>query len=296
MVGLKAALQSKGVVIAVLTTTTVISAGIAYLQWRRHRKRHYVPVGHVAKIYMYPVKCCRGLEVGEAVVTEQGLQWKGIMDRHLVILYKDRFLDSRTESRIVLISPQCSGDGQVRLEAPGMDPLILSGPTKNVINVRTAGSCRLLTRCPVNHKRYKGIATKKDKVGFQEFVAMHLATESSLDDLNSRLANPVTMRVFRPNVVVSGSDPFQEDGWQYVRIGKAEFRKTLACNRCLITTVNPETGVKEGQEPLNTLRSYRLPEDEKQKRLFGQTPLFGLMCGVEQEGSIRVGDTVYACV
>ncbi|XP_019621970.1 PREDICTED: mitochondrial amidoxime reducing component 2-like [Branchiostoma belcheri] len=325
MDGLKAALQSKGVVIAVLTTTTVISAGIAYLQWRRHHKRHYVPVGHVAKIYMYPVKCCRGLEVGEAVVTEQGLRWKGIMDRHLVILYKDRFLDSRTESRIVLISPQCSGDGQVRLEAPGMDPLILSGPTKNVINVSIwdikgdAVDCgpeaagwlekffgkpgyKLVMSAPgskkrhtVDHWRYKRFAGKDDKVGFQDQTALMLTSEASLDNLNNKLTTPVAMRNFRPNIVVSGSEPFQEDDWLHIRIGKVDIRTVLPCNRCLVTTINPETGVKDkAKEPLKTLESYRLSTKEKYKGLFAQTPLFGLKCGVDQEGVVRVGDTVYA--
>ncbi|XP_019621966.1 PREDICTED: mitochondrial amidoxime reducing component 2-like isoform X2 [Branchiostoma belcheri] len=329
MDGLKVALESRQLVVLTLSTTAVIAAGLAYLKWRRPRtvNRQYVPVGHVSKIYVHPVKSCRGLEVGEAEVTKLGLRLEGVMDRHLLILYKDRFLDGRTEPRVVLISPQCAGDGQVRLEAPGMDPLTLPKPNKQKVydismfeldgdgvdcgpeaaawleQFLGKPGYRLVMSAPGSKKRhtdqhpkYKDIAKPDDKVGFQHETALMLASEASLSDLNNKLDTPVAMRNFRPNIVVSGCEPFQEDNWQYVRIGEVEIRRMLPCNRCLMTTVDPETGMKNGtQEPLKTLRSYRLTKDEKYKAVFGQSPLFGLTCGVEQEGVIHIGDTVYVC-
>ncbi|CAH1263224.1 MARC2 [Branchiostoma lanceolatum] len=329
MDGLKVALESRQTVVLTLSTAAVIAVGIAYLKWRRPRKgnRQYVPVGHVSKIYVHPVKSCRGLEVGEAEVTKQGLRQEGVMDRHLLILYKDHFLDTRTEPRAVLISPQCVGDGQVRLEAPGMDPLTLPKPNKQKVYsismwevdgdavdcgpeaagwlekffgkpgyklvMSTPGSKKRPTN---QHPKYKDIAKPDDKVGFQHETALLLTSEASLKDLNNKLATPVAMRNFRPNIVVAGCGSFQEDDWQYVRIGEAEIRRMLPCDRCLMTTVDPETGMKNGtQEPLKTLRSYRLTKDEKYKSVFGHSPLFGLTCGVEQEGAIHIGDTVYVC-
>eukprot|EP00058_Branchiostoma_floridae_P027706 XP_002613197.1 hypothetical protein BRAFLDRAFT_278045 [Branchiostoma floridae] len=328
MDGLKTALESRQVVVAALATAAVVTTGAAYLTWLRYR-RQYVPVGHVSKIYVHPVKSCRGLEVGEAEVTKQGLRLEGVMDRHLLVLdEKDHFVTARTEPSMILITPRCIGDGQVRLEAPGMDPLNVPKPNTDgrVIDVTIwdiegeAMDCGpeaadwlekyfgkpgfklvmstpgLKKRCPVNHKRYKGIATKNDKVGFQDQTALMLTSEASLDDLNNKLATPVAMRNFRPNIVVAGCEAFQEDDWQYVRIGDAEIRRMLPCDRCLMTTIDPETGMKNCTlEPLKTLRSYRLTEDEKYKAVFGHGPLFGLTCGVEQEGAIHIGDTVYVC-
>ncbi|XP_078675967.1 mitochondrial amidoxime reducing component 2-like [Branchiostoma floridae x Branchiostoma belcheri] len=135
--GLKTALESRQIVVAALATAAVATAGVAYLTWRRSR-RQYVPVGHVSKIYVHPVKSCRGLEVGEAEVTKLGLRLEGVMDRHLLVLdEKDRFVTARTEPSMILITPRCVGDGQVRLEAPGMDPLHVPRPNTDgaVINV-----------------------------------------------------------------------------------------------------------------------------------------------------------------
>ncbi|XP_035696327.1 mitochondrial amidoxime reducing component 2-like [Branchiostoma floridae] len=329
MDGLKVAPESRQIVVLTLSSAAVIAAGIAYLKWRRPRKgnRQYVSVGHVSKIYVHPVKSCRGQEVGEAEVTKQGLRLEGVMDRHLLIFYKDSFLDARTEPRVVLVSPQCVGDGQVRLEAPGMDPLTLPRPNKQkVYSISMWGvegdavDCgpeaaawlekffgktgyKLVMSTPGSKKRradqhpkYKDIAKPDHKVGFQHETALLLASDASLGDLNNKLATPVAMRNFRPNIVVAGCEPFQEDDWQYVRIGDAEIRRMLPCDRCLMTTIDPETGMKNGTlEPLKTLRSYRLTEDEKYKAVFGHGPLFGLTCGVEQEGAIHIGDTVYVC-
>ncbi|KAJ7365552.1 Mitochondrial amidoxime reducing component 2 [Desmophyllum pertusum] len=44
--------------------------------------------------------------------------------------------------------------------------------------------------------------------------------------------------------------------------------------RCPLTTVNPATGEKEGNEPLVTLRRIRLPADRDPRQ--GQSPLFGV--------------------
>lgn len=44
-------------------------------------------------------------------------------------------------------------------------------------------------------------------------------TESSLGELNNRLKRPVTSLQFRPNIVVSGTEPFVEDNWEWIKIG-----------------------------------------------------------------------------
>lgn len=59
-----------------------------------------------------------------------------------------------------------------------------------------------------------------------------LLTEASLDDLNKRLENPISSLQFRPNIVVSGTEPFDEDNWEWIKIGdKVVIRNVKPCPR-----------------------------------------------------------------
>ena len=121
-----------------------------------------------------------------------------------------------------------------------------------------------------------------ERVGFADGYPYLLIGQGSLDELNSRLAHPVPMDRFRPNLVVEGSLPFAEDGWSRVRIGEAVFRLVKPCARCVITTVDQTTGGK-GKEPLATLASYRT---QGGKVMFGQN----LIC--EEGNVVHAGDAV----
>lgn len=84
-----------------------------------------------------------------------------------------------------------------------------------------------------------------------------MITEASLAELNSRLEEPVTAQQFRMNFVVKGSTAFEEDKWDWVKIGDVILRNVKPCTRCIFTTVDPETGTKNPKvEPLKTLKRY----------------------------------------
>ena len=90
--------------------------------------------------------------------------------------------------------------------------------------------------------------------------------QSSLDDLNQRMKEPLPMNRFRPNIVFTGGEPYEEDGWKNFRIGQNRFVGVKPCSRCVLTTVNQDTG-KKGIEPLATLSTYRMRNN---KVYFGQ--------------------------
>ena len=115
---------------------------------------------------------------------------------------------------------------------------------------------------PVNPK-YK---VNDENVGLADAYPFLIIGQSSLDDLNSRLAEPVPMNRFRPNFVFTGGVPFEEDSWRHFTIGANRFVGVKLCDRCVLTTVNQETAVK-GTEPLKTLSSYRRRDN---KVYFGQ--------------------------
>lgn len=99
--------------------------------------------------------------------------------------------------------------------------------------------------------------------------------------MGSALTGPDMLR-FRPNVVIDGEEPFAEDDWPTVRIGDVEFRTAETCDRCVMTTIDPET-LERGREPMRTLARHR--------RWEGKT-WFGTRIVPLGDGELRVGDEV----
>jgi hypothetical protein len=110
----------------------------------------------------------------------------------------------------------------------------------------------------------------ENQVSFSDGFPFLLISEASLNDLNKRLPESVAMMRFRPNLVVKNTEPFEEDFWKFIRIGDCELQVVKPCSRCVLTTVDPETGKFSGKEPLRTLATFR---KENGKVLFGQNLL-----------------------
>jgi uncharacterized protein YcbX len=87
---------------------------------------------------------------------------------------------------------------------------------------------------------------------------------------------------FRPNVVIDGDEPFAEDRWSTLRIGDVEFRPTMICDRCVMTTIDPVT-LAGGKEPIRTLARHRR---------WDRSTWFGIRMAPTTPGTISVGDTV----
>lgn len=143
-------------------------------------------------------------------------------------------------------------------------------------------------------KKWGDVTLPGDKASFGNFSPYMITTEQSLVALNGELPSPVTMERFRPNVVVGGLKAYDEDKWskKIIKIGDVEFRFLKNCGRCSLTTVNPATGEKEGNEPLATLQRIRLPEDRDPRQ--GRAPLFGVQFALDGDkmGVVKLGDRV----
>lgn len=121
-----------------------------------------------------------------------------------------------------------------------------------------------------------------DRLGFADGFPLLLTNEASLAALNERLATRIPMDRFRANLVVVGARPFAEDGWSRLRAGGVTVRVVKPCARCVVTTVDQETGIR-GEEPLRTLADFRKRDG---KVLFGQNLIH------DGPGTVRVGDEV----
>ena len=94
----------------------------------------------------------------------------------------------------------------------------------------------------------------------------------------------MSFRNFRPNIVFRGAPAFQEDSWKEIEIGAAKFDVAKCCSRCILTTVDPDTGDKrEDGEPIKTLGDYRRSNEGI---------MFGINLIPRLKGNIKVGDAM----
>jgi uncharacterized protein len=266
---------------------------------------------HVTEINIYPVKACGRVARDSEVVGPRGLEGDR---RYMLVDAAGRFLTQRQHPRLALIRVADDDARGYRLDAPGMPQLTLprawdagSVPAASEVAVtiwRTqvhatavgdeAGAwfahflgvpCSLVYQSRDQHRAVPNPAAQfDDEVSFADGAPLLLTSEASLAELNSRLDEPVTMRRFRPNLVVDADEAFAEDAWRYLRVGEAEFDVAWPCSRCVVTTIDPETGIKSPSgDPLRTLRGFRKTEGGV---MFGQNLI------PRRLGRIGVGDLV----
>jgi hypothetical protein len=153
------------------------------------------------------------------------------------------------------------------------------------------GPCRLARVGPAFTRQVtKKAARPGDLVGFADSCPFLVTSEASLGEVNRRIeeagGRSVPMGRFRPNLVLAGCRPFEEDSWTRLRIGEVEFRSAGPCSRCVITVTDQLTG-ERGVEPLRTLASFRRNPDESGDVNFGTNLL-----NESKSGVLRVGDPV----
>nr|XP_060610209.1 mitochondrial amidoxime reducing component 2-like [Anolis sagrei ordinatus] len=309
---------------------TVVAAalaalGLAWWRWRRgppSRRPTLRPVGTVSGLFVYPIKSCRGVAVERAQVTELGLRSGDLRDRCWLVIKEDgHMVTARQEPRLVLISIT-NENGCLHLSAPEMEDLHIPATLSiknSVHNCRIFGtdiqgrdcgeeaaqwintflkseSYRLVhfepNMTPRKSKDLVDPFRPSDKIAYPDLGPVMVLSEASLEDLNSRLDKKVQIRNFRPNILVTGCGPHEEDTWDEIVIGDVEMKGAMACPRCIFTTIDPDTGVMDRKEPLETLKSYRLC-DPSEQHIYKSHPLFGWYFGVDKTGTIQVGDLVY---
>jgi uncharacterized protein YcbX len=267
----------------------------------------------LAALYVYPVKSLGGVQVESAAVDALGL----VGDRRfLVVDESGRFLTQRTLPRMALIRTALSttslhltqaGRGEVAIPLAS-DP---NAPLRTVSVWRSEGlqaedagdaaaawlSDGLATRCRLvrigrafQRPILKASAAAGDTVSFADAYPFLILSEASLADLNDRLAvrgeEPLPMNRFRPNLVVSGCAPYEEDTWSRIRIGDVIFRSGGPCARCVMTTTDQDTA-ERGKEPLRILATYRRDANDPTEVNFGQN-----LIHESKSGGLQVGDLV----
>lgn len=246
----------------------------------------------LSEIWIYPIKSLGGIRMKSAKVFEKGLEH----DRRWMLVDRDNdFMTQRIYPKMALFKLQIRSQwlfGSKFKITHGNDSISLSlnhsfisKPIKAVVwddevdvyevskeksrwfSDRLGMECKLVS-FPEKNSRLVDVnyQINHEHVSLADAYPLLIIGEQSLADLNTRLDEPVPMNRFRPNLVFSGGQPYAEDTWKKFFVGKNKFAAVKPCARCVLTTVNQDTGEK-GFEPLATLSKYRKQEN---KVLFGQ--------------------------
>jgi hypothetical protein len=231
---------------------------------------------HITALAFYPVKSCRAIAADALVLEESGFAH----DRMWVLVDPSgRFLSQRECSRLAQVSTSMES-GALILSAPRMATLRVTaghgtGTTVSIWRdfaqgldqgdaaarwfsdfldrpVRLAAFDRSTRRlCNPEYAGDSGAHTL-----FADGYPLLVANEASLASLNAQMPVPLPMSRFRPNLVLSGLQAYDEDHIASLHIGAVSLRLVKPCIRCQITTTDQESGMV-GVEPLSTLQRTR---------------------------------------
>jgi len=258
----------------------------------------------ISELYIYPIKSLAGIPVKKAQVTPTGFEhdrrWLLVDENNCFITQREfhqmALLQVTIEEGGLSVTHKLNNDSIfIPFNIPGKQyeqaavtiwddtclAEFVSTEADKWFTERLEMNCRLVympdTTRRIVDQRY---APETAITSFADAYPFLIIGQASLNELNTRLSEPLPMNRFRPNIVFTGGEPFDEDLYGQFTIGDINFFGVKLCARCVMTTVNQDTAVK-GKEPLKTLAKYRFKNN---KILFGQNLVH------EGEGEIAVGD------
>lgn len=260
-------------------------------------------------MYIYPIKGLGGISLRDSTLEARGLAYDR---RWMLVDQRGVFLSQRKLPGMALLSPSLAdgkalhlqhrkykdsplelplrpapemGRAQVQVWESECEALIYGDGINEWFSDMLGVFCRL-AYLPDDSRRYlpESYGQLGEQVGFADSCPLLLAGQASLDDLNARLETPVAMSRFRPNIVFTGGQAYEEDQWPAFQIGSAHLRGIRRCARCQVVNIDQETA-KPSRETLATLSSYRKE---------GHKVFFGLHAALAEEAPavLRVGDEI----
>lgn len=256
----------------------------------------------LTSLFIYPIKSMGGISLEQSVCEQRGLQYDR---RWMLIDSNGRFVSQREHAHMSLFRLSLI-DESFKLSYRGEEraiPKSLAGTDyvdvqvwddickaiiydseinewiSNILNFNV----RLAYQVDADRRLVDpGFARNGEVTSLSDGYPYLVLGQSSLDLLNEKLADPIPINRFRPNLVFSGGEPHEEDNWTDFSIGDVKFYSAKPCSRCQVITINQESG-EVGKEPTRTLASYRN---------FNHKIKFGMNVLCSREGSIKVGDAI----
>ncbi len=265
----------------------------------------------VTGLFIYPIKGLAGVSLSEANLEQRGLAY----DRRWMLVDEEGvFISQREVNKMALLKPEMTGKEliihashlsigplrvplkpatvsqqiQVQVWENSCEAQFVSPAADRWLSRVLGANCRLVYMPDSSIRPLKATyGLPGEMVGFADSCPLLVLGEASLADLNNRLEHPVPIDRFRPNIVFSGGQPYEEESWRNFHIGAVSLRGIRTCARCQVITIDQQSA-KIGQEPLRTLSTYRR---QGNKVLFG---LYASLAKAGENGSalLRVGDRI----
>lgn len=256
----------------------------------------------VKEIYIYPIKSLAGISCQQAFAEEMGFE----NDRRWMLIDTDNQLITQREYPVLSqFYPQISG-GKIIITFQGhehefsisehLDDQIytkvwddksfvfeVNKMTSKWFSDHLGFGCKLVKIIKSGDRKHESSRSKETyNVSFADAYPYLLIGTKSLDFLNEKLQEKITIKRFRPNIVINTQNAHEEDDFEHFKIGEVQFKNIKPCGRCIMVNNDPQNGIVK-KEPLKTLSKYR---NVNNSVLFG-TNIVGLNPGI-----IQVGDTV----
>lgn len=254
----------------------------------------------VKGLYLYPIKSLAGIAVKSAKAEEMGFE----NDRRWMLIDEEnQFITQREHPILSQFYPKFNGDTiavtfgsqnhEFGIEENLGEPIYSKvwDDESVVVEVNKATSiwfsealgfaCKLVKIISSGDRKHKSKNLNTTlNVSLADGYPYLLIGSESLDFLNEKLKEKITISRFRPNIVIASTLAHEEDSFAAFSIGTVQFKNAKPCGRCIMVNTDPKNGTVK-KEPLKTLSTYRF---EDNLVFFGTN----LMCF--NEGMVRVGD------
>ncbi|MEZ0128341.1 MOSC domain-containing protein [Flavobacterium sp. LBUM151] len=230
----------------------------------------------VKAIYIYPIKSLAGISCQQAFAEEMGFE----NDRRWMLINAENLHITQREYPILSqFYPQIS-DGKISITFEdqkhefsineSLDQTIYTKVWEDkseVVEVNKATSkwfsdrlgfeCKLVKIIKSGDRKHESSRLKETyNVSLADGYPYLLIGTESVDFLNEKLADKITVLRFRPNIVISSQTPHEEDDFNIFKIGEVQFKNVKPCGRCIMVNNDPQKGIVK-KEPLKTLSKYR---------------------------------------
>ena len=261
----------------------------------------------ISELYYYPIKSCQAVRTSNLVIDDRGPNY----DRRWMIVDPEGKFITQRQTPILSqfsVSIKAGGTHSIVITAPNGQTIEVSVPEgdqcekkmvtvwkdqcaalvapKEVcewLSIQLNVTCELVYM-PQDSIRYvdSNYNLNQSIVSFSDGFPFLLISQASLETLNKQSQVTLESLRFRPNIVISGAKAFEEDTWRKVKVGSVVFDVVKPCSRCVIPSINLNTGEKQ-REVLLTL---------KEQRFLGGAIYFGQNLIHQQQGEISEGDEV----
>lgn len=264
-----------------------------------------MPTLEITQLYIYPIKSLGALALHEAYVEIQGLAGDR---RYMLVNEQGKFITQRTRpdltrfqlsfapngflvedrelgiTKILHHSVELGDDMSVEIWDDQVEARIVLDHWSEWFSQILQEKVFLVhlddTSPRLMKEKYQTPLSKESS--FADALPILLCSEASYEALESQLGEIVDRLRFRPNIIVKGTQAFEEDTWKQIQIGDVLLFGAKPCARCQLITVHPKQGTIH-KEVLSAL---------SQIRKIGNKVYFGQQFVPECLGKLTVGDQI----